>query len=77
MTTLTPEFLLLVKHLRLKLMDLRDLAEDQMGQDLLDVLERVIDHVVQADPDDNCGLLIAADHIGDAGTIGVRSVRFD
>lgn len=77
MTTLTPEFLLLVKHLRLKLMDLRDLAEDQMGQDLLDVLERVIDHVVQADPDDNFGLLIASELANSASTIGVLTLRFD
>ena len=77
MTTLTPEFLLLVKHLRLKLMDLRDLAEDQMDQDLLDVLERVIDHVVQADPDDNFGLLIASELANSASTIGVLTLRFD
>lgn len=77
MSPLSPEFLMLVKHLRIKLIDLRDLAEDQMGHDLLDAIDRLVDHVVEADPDDNCGLLIAADRNGDVGTIGIRAVRFD
>lgn len=77
MSPLSPEFLLLLKHLRLKLIDLRDLADDQMGHDLLDAIDRLVDHIVEADPDDNFGLLVASDRNGDLGTIGIRAVRFD
>lgn len=75
MSQLSPEFLLLVKHLRIKLIDLRDLAVDQMGQDLLDAIERVIDHAVE--DDNHSGLLIASDRNGDTGTIAARTLRFD
>lgn len=74
----SPEFLLLVKHLRIKLIDLRDLAEDQMGHDLLDVLDRVITHAVEAEPnDDHFGLLIACERESSGDTIGVHAVRLD
>lgn len=78
MRPLSPESLLLVKHIRLKLIDLRDLAEDQTSHGLLDALERVVTHVVDVDPDDNnFGLLIASNWDGGVGSIGVQPVRLD
>lgn len=76
MPPLSPEVLLLAKHLRIKLIDLRDLAVDQMGHDLLDVIDRVVTYVVESERSD-VGLLIACERDGGVASISAQAVRFD